>query len=101
MRHCRELLRRSYLNEPHRALLCVRERVRHEWGETFTTAILAEYRFEHDAATCRYRVRLDTFQGVRRIAVRVHAVEHCADDVEVAVEVGTGVDYVEAYTDAS
>src|SRR5262245_12337469 len=89
--HVRELLGRPDLNDSHGALLRVREGVRHEGIESFAARLPVEHRLEYRAASGRDSVRLHLLQHVLRIAVRIYPVEHGTNDVEVAVEVRTGV----------
>src|SRR6185437_792297 len=81
--HRRKLLRRAHLDESDRSFLGIREAVCHEGIEPFAALLRVEHGLEHRAAARRHGVRLHIAEHVRGIAIRIHAVEDRAHNVEV------------------
>src|SRR2546430_9650540 len=69
-----------------RALGRVGKGVRHERVYALTTRVLVEHGLEHRPTTRRDSIGLHARQRMLRVSVRIHLVEHGADDVEVARE---------------
>src|ERR1041385_753912 len=93
MRHPGHLSGRAHLDQAHRALRGVGERVRDEGVRALSAGGLVEHRLEYGATTCGNSPRLYAVQRVSWIAVGVHVVEHRAHDVKVAREARAGVHY--------
>src|SRR5450830_1663229 len=90
--HVGELLRCTDLNHADCSFLRVGKAVRYERIDAFAACILVEDCLEDSAAAGGDTVRLHTRERMLRIAVRIYAIEHGTDDMEITVEVRACVD---------